>query len=99
MKWFWDTYCPDEATRSDPQASPMRGDLAGLPPALVVTAEFDPLRDEGMAYAQALTAAGNSASGVCYDGLVHDFCGTAAIFDCSRQAFAEICDTLRNQLN
>ena len=57
MRWFWDNYAePDD--RSDPKASPLRGDPADLPPALIVTAEFDPLRDEGRAYAEALAAAG-----------------------------------------
>jgi cation diffusion facilitator CzcD-associated flavoprotein CzcO/acetyl esterase/lipase len=57
MQWFWDSYCP-ASSRSDPRASPLRGKLAGLPPAFVVTCEFDPLRDEGIAYAEALAAAG-----------------------------------------
>ena len=57
MFWFWDLYC-SPADRTDPRASPLRGRLANLPPACIVTCEFDPLRDEGNAYAEALTAAG-----------------------------------------
>ena len=57
MEWFWDHYA-DPADRTDVKAAPLRGDLTGLPPAVVVTADFDPLRDEGTAYADALAAAG-----------------------------------------
>jgi cation diffusion facilitator CzcD-associated flavoprotein CzcO/acetyl esterase/lipase len=57
MFWFWDIYC-SPADRTDPRASPLRGNLANLPPAFVATCEFDPLRDEGVEYAEAMAAAG-----------------------------------------
>jgi acetyl esterase/lipase len=58
MGWFWDHYV-EEADRSDPRVAPLRAtDLSNLPPAVIVTSEFDPLRDEGIAYAEALEAAG-----------------------------------------
>src|SRR4029078_6140330 len=57
MDWFWDL-CSAPADRPDPRGSPLRGKVAGLPPAFVATCEFDPLRDEGIAYAEAMAAAG-----------------------------------------
>jgi acetyl esterase len=100
MEWFWDTYCPDLEQRLNADASPLRAkNLADLPPALVVTAEFDPLRDEGNAYAHALQTAGNSATLMCCEGLVHDFFSTAAVFSCSRGPFEKTINALREHLN
>jgi acetyl esterase/lipase len=71
MRWFWDHYA-DPADRPHPKASPLRArDLSGLPPALVVTCEFDPLRDEGAAYAEALANAGVEARHLPCRGQVH----------------------------
>ena len=99
MRWFWDLYCPDQASRNEPMASPLRADsLAGQPPAMVVTAEFDPLRDEGKAYADALTAAGVATTYHCADGLIHDFFGTAALLPCSRPPFEAACKALSDAL-
>jgi cation diffusion facilitator CzcD-associated flavoprotein CzcO/acetyl esterase/lipase len=70
MDWFWDLYA-DEADRSDPRASPLRGDLSGLPPAVVITAEFDPLRDQGAAYAEALASAGGQVRHISARGHIH----------------------------
>ena len=99
MRWFWEHYCPNPADRQKPAASPLRAHrLSGLPPALVVTAEFDPLRDEGEAYAAAITAAGGVADVVRYDGLVHDFFATAQVFQSSRVGFEHACRILREAL-
>jgi acetyl esterase/lipase len=76
MKWFWDAYAIDAGQRNEIYASPLQATVAqlkGLPPALIQTAEFDVLRDEGEAYGRKLDAAGVDVTVTRYDGMIHDF--------------------------
>ena len=100
MEWFWETYCATLTDRDDPRTAPIKAaNLANLPPALVLTAEYDPLRDEGEAYGEALQAAGSKAQIMRCEGLVHDFLSTAAGFDCSRGPLLAAVDQLKTYLN
>jgi acetyl esterase/lipase len=76
MQWFWDQYTIDPAQRAEITASPLRAtteQLAGLPPALVITGEADVLRDEGEAYGRKLRQAGVDVTATRYEGIIHDF--------------------------
>lgn len=73
MKWFWDQYCPQKSSRSDARIAPLSGDLQNLPPAYVLTVNFDPLRDEGVKYADALRQAGVSVTLAEVSDSIHGF--------------------------
>lgn len=103
MRWFWDAYLPDAAKRREAAASPLQApveQLRGLPPALLVTAEFDVLRDEGEAYARHLAHAGVSVTSVRYNGTIHDFVMLNALSEtpAARGAVAQACAVLRATL-
>jgi acetyl esterase len=89
MDWFTKLYCPDMSYRADPRLSPLlAADLSGLPPAYVITAGFDPLRDEGRDYADKLDAAGVEVTYVNYPGMVHGFFSMRALIPKAREAVA-----------
>jgi acetyl esterase len=96
MHWFFSCYTNSgEVDRADWRISPLlAGDLSGVAPAVVVTAEFDPLRDEGEEYARRLEAAGVPVLSLPYEGMIHAFFGLSAAFDASRDAIARISDSL-----
>ena len=91
MLWSWEQYLPDPTDRSNPLACPLRAeDLTGLPPAVVVTAEFDVLRDEGLRYADRLAAAGVPVRRHHFGGTIHGFLWMATAVDECRQMLAAV---------
>jgi acetyl esterase len=92
MDWFYSHYAGSWEDAKDPRLSPLHGaDLAGLPPAVIVTAEYDPLRDEGEAYGEALRAAGGTADVRRYDGMIHGFFGMGTVSPAAQAAIDESC--------
>jgi len=103
MKYGWDRYAPDEQTRNSPYVSPLRAsseELRGVAPALVITAENDPLRDEGEAYARKLKESGVAVTAVRYNGMIHDFVLLNAIHDVAgvQSALQQSSDAIRSAL-
>lgn len=97
--WFVANYLPSPTLERDPRASPlMTAELAGLPPAHVIVAGFDPLRDEGEAYAHALMAAGVPTTLRGYASLIHGFCNMTAVSPAARRALEDAGDVLRAHL-
>jgi acetyl esterase len=94
MRWFIDHYC--DGAVEDPRVSPLKaGDHSGLPTALVITAEYDPLRDEGEAYARKLEAAGVPTTLHRFDGQIHGFLGMYGMLDDGKAALDEIAEAVR----
>lgn len=100
MEWFRSLYVTDPARESrDARLSPIAGDVAGLPPALVLTAECDPLRDEGKAYADRLAAAGVPVEYRCYEGTIHAFMSFAGAIPLGLEALSFVASRLRGALS
>jgi acetyl esterase len=100
MFWFWEQYLADESQAASPHAAPLlASDLGGLPPALVITAEYDVLRDEGERYVERLRASGVPAQVSRYDGVHHRFAELIGILDQAGQALDEMCAWLREVLS
>ena len=96
MVWFWNHYLRDDKDRDNPYASPLRAkSLAGLPPATVISAEYDPLRDEGEQYGARLEKAGVPTRVTRYDGMIHGFFGMTEVLDQAMDAMRESAAVLR----
>jgi acetyl esterase len=96
MMWFWNHYAASPVARSHAYASPLRAnDLSGVAPAFVLTAEYDPLRDEGEDYAARLRESGVAVKLHRYDGMFHGFFGMASLFPQAKEAVNEVAENLR----
>jgi len=99
MKWFWNHFIEDENQANDPYVSPLRAEnLRDLPPAMVLTAEYDPLRDEGEAYAKKLQEAGVNVTLSRYPGMIHGFIRMTAVLDKANEALDEVAGMLTRVL-
>jgi acetyl esterase len=99
IEWLAGMYVGDEADKRNPYLSPLHAaSFAGLPRALVITAELDPLRDEGRSYADRLAAAGVAVEYKCYEGTVHGFVSFSGVIDLGEDALQLMADRLKQWL-
>ena len=99
MAWFWQQYLADPADAAHPHAAPNRADdLSDLPDAYVITAEYDPLRDEGKVFADRLAAAGSAVVHRRYGDANHGFMSWVGIIDRADEALQAGCDWLKTRL-
>ena len=99
MRWFWNYYLDPEDPSDHPYVAPLRAqDLSNLPPALVITAEFDPLCDEGEAYAARLLQAGVEVKSIRYEGMVHGFFRMTSRLDKAGEALDEVAELIKGHL-
>ena len=97
MEWYCDQYLDNKDDATNPYAAPLQAkDLVGQPRALVITAEFDPLCDEGEAYAKRLIEAGVETTATRYDGMIHGFFSMGAVVDKGQMAVDEASEALRS---
>ena len=95
-RWYWEQYLANPTDRELAEASPLREtDLAGLPPAFVLTCEYDPLRDEGERYARSLRAAGVPVTAIREAGMIHGYARLPACFDRADSTYDQIAIVLR----
>ena len=100
MEWFRNHYAPDESVWKHPDVSPLyRDDLTAMPPAMVITAHFDVLRDEGAVYARRLREAGVEVTYRCYDGMIHGFMAMPGVFPQGAAALVEAGEMLRGAVS
>jgi acetyl esterase len=99
MDWFTDCYLPSREAEREPSASPMNAaNVRGLPPAMILTAEYDPLRDQGETYARKLQNAGVAVELKRYDGMIHAFFSFSGVIDTAKVALADAASALRRAL-
>ena len=100
MRWFWDHYCPPSVDRMDPLVSPLRVEnTAALPPALVYVTELDPLRDEGLSYAEHLAAGGVEVTVRRDGGMLHGYLSAAGAIEVAAEAVTQAGTWIRSRMD